>query len=390
MSQISSRAPSAHKMPQLDALRAFAVLSVLFVHLVAHPPRWMTVIPWAASGVQLFFVLSGFLITGILLDGRKQVESGVSRFWMLRQFYMRRFLRIIPLYYFVVLVGWMIQLPGFTQTLPWNLLYSTNFCIVHNGGWIDAASHLWSLSVEEQFYLVWPWLVLFLPNRWLLPTFVGVAIFAIVYRIVFTAWFGTWMSVTPFASLDCFGAGALLAMAQRREIAGNPRLRRILCAVGLWLGAPLLVLALSWHVPPRSVVDRIGIMNVAVPLLCVPLIYRAAKGFTGIPGMLLTRKPLLYLGTISYGVYIYHVPVMWLINLKGSNWLDKLPHVIPQAVIFLIATVIVASVSWHFFELPINRLKRFFPYGRSKSGRSVDLELTQNNSDGVLQLSRRP
>lgn len=383
MSQIVNKAPSAHKMPQLDALRAFAVLSVLFVHFVSHPPRWLAIIPWAACGVQLFFVLSGFLITGILLDGRNQVEAGGGRFWMLRQFYVRRFLRIIPLYYMVILVGWMIQLPGFSETLGWNLLYSTNFYIVRNGGWIEAASHLWTLSVEEQFYLVWPWIVLFLPNRWLLPTFFSVAIFAIAYRVIFIGWFGPWMSVTPFASFDCFGAGALLAIAQRREIAGDPQLRRILCTIGLWLGAPLLVLALSWHFPPRSVADRIGIMNVAMPLLCMPLIYRAAEGFTGIPGMLLTRRPLLYIGKISYGIYIYHVPVKWLINLNGSAWLNRLPRAIPQAAVFLIVTVAVAAISWHFFELPINRLKRLFPYREGKAGR-VDIALAGNCKPGAI------
>lgn len=302
---------------------------------------------------------------------------------MLRQFYIRRFLRIIPLYYMVVLVGWMIQLPGFSETLGWNLLYSTNFYIVRNGGWIEAASHLWTLSVEEQFYLVWPWIVLFLPNRWLLSTFIGVAIFAIVYRVAFIGWFGPWMSVTPFASFDCFGAGALLAMAQRREIAGDSRLRRILCAIGLWLGAPLLVLALSWHFPPRSIADRIGIMNVAMPLLCMPLIYRAAEGFTGIPGMLLTRRPLLYIGKISYGIYIYHVPVKWLINLNGSAWLDRSPRATPAAV-FLIVTVAVAAISWHFFELPINRLKRLFPYRQGRLDRGLDVALAEKCKPGAI------
>jgi peptidoglycan/LPS O-acetylase OafA/YrhL len=165
MSQGTDAAPSAHKMPQLDALRAFAVLSVLAVHFVSHPPRWLEVVPWAACGVQLFFVLSGFLITGILLDSRNEVEAGASRFWMLRQFYTRRFLRIFPLYYAVVLVGWLIKLPGFTETLGWNLSYLTNFYILQKGAWIEVASHLWTLSVEEQFYLVWPWVVLFLPNK---------------------------------------------------------------------------------------------------------------------------------------------------------------------------------------------------------------------------------
>src|SRR2546426_7747671 len=114
MPRVADTALSAHKMPQLDALRAFAALSVLFAHFVWYPPRWLTIVPWAAFGVQLFFVLSGFLITGILLDGRKQIEAGVSGMWMLRQFYMRRFLRIFPLYYAVILGRRIAQVPRFS------------------------------------------------------------------------------------------------------------------------------------------------------------------------------------------------------------------------------------------------------------------------------------
>ncbi|PYX88667.1 MAG: hypothetical protein DMG67_16675 [Acidobacteria bacterium] len=386
MSQVADTPPSAHKMPQLDALRAFAVLSVLFVHFVSRPPYWLAIVPWAACGVQLFFVLSGFLITGILLDSRKQVEAGVSRFWMLRQFYTRRFLRIFPLYYAVVLVAWIIKLPGFTDTLGWNLSYLTNFYIVQNGKWIEAASHLWTLSVEEQFYLVWPWVVLFLPSRWILRTFIGVAIFAVGYRLLASSWLGAWANITPFASFDCFGAGALLAVAQRRDTAGDPRLRRILCVVGLSLGVPLLVSALVSQYPPQSVAGRIGLMNVAMPLLCMPLISRAAEGFTGIAGIVLNQRPIRYIGRISYGIYIFHVPVVYLINLNGSKWLTRLPFPIPIAAVFLILTLGVASISWHFFEHPINRLKRLFPYREARSDRKPEIQLpalTQKMQAGV-------
>ena len=278
-------APSARKMPQSDALRAFAVLAVLFAHCVRHPPGWLALIPWAAFGVQLFFVLSGFLITGILLDSRREAERGAGSFWMLRQFYIRRFLRIFPLYYAVILIGSLIGLRGFHESLGWNLAYLTNFYIVAKSGWIHEASHLWTLSIEEQFYLVWPWLVLFLPKKWLLPTFIAVAVFsAPLYRIAAIGWWGPWFSVTPFASLDCFGAGGLLAIAQRRDRDGNRQLRQVLCGIGVMCGVPLLVLAIGWHFPPESVVGRLGTMNLAMTLLFIPLISGAAESFGGIFG----------------------------------------------------------------------------------------------------------
>jgi peptidoglycan/LPS O-acetylase OafA/YrhL len=368
---------SAHKMPQLDALRAFAALSVLFAHFVWYPPRWLMIIPWAAVGVQLFFVLSGFLITGILLDGRKEVEAGVSRMWMLRQFYIRRFLRIFPLYYAVVVAGRVVQVPGFIKTFGWNLAYLTNFYIISKAGWIGAASYLWTLSVEEQFYLVWPWIILFLPRKWLLPTFVGVVIFAIVYRIITIGWFGPWLNLAPFGSLDCFGAGALLALAQRQEKEGKLQLRRIVCTIGLWLGAPLLILALclGWRFPLGSDQQTWNLMSLALTLLFTPLISRAAQGFTGVIGFFLTRRSILYIGRISYGIYIYHLPVQWMITSKASKWIDGLPWFIPPSAVLLVATIALAALSWHFFESPINRLKRRFPYRGSRPDLRVDIRL---------------
>lgn len=368
---------SAHKMPQLDALRAIAALSVLFAHFVWYPPRWLTIIPWAAFGVQLFFVLSGFLITGILLDGRKQVEAGGSLFWMLRQFYIRRFLRIFPLYYAVILAGRIAEWPGFTRTFGWNLAYLTNFYIVSKAGWIGAASYLWTLSVEEQFYLVWPWIVLFLPKRRLLPTFVGVVIFAIVYRVITIAWFGPWLNLAPFGSLDCFGAGALLALAQRRDEEGKPQLRRTVCTIGLCLGAPLLILAFGWgwHFPLRPDQQAWNIMSLALTLLFTPLISHAAQGFTGVTGFFFMRRSIQYIGRISYGIYIYHLPVQWMITSKASGWLNGLPWFIPPSAVLLVATIALAALSWHFFESPINRLKRRFPYRGPKADAKGNLPL---------------
>jgi peptidoglycan/LPS O-acetylase OafA/YrhL len=360
-------------MPQLDALRAFAVFAVLVVHFVGHAPHWLMMVPWAACGVELFFVLSGFLITGILLDSRKQIEGGVSSWWMLRQFYIRRFLRIFPLYYAVILLGRIIQLTGYTESFGWNLAYLTNFYIVRNGAWPGAASHLWTLSVEEQFYLVWPWIVFFLPKRWLLPSFLSIFIFAIVYRVVAFFWLGPWVNVTPFASLDCFGAGALLAIAQRRDCEGNPRLRRSLCVIGLSLGIPLLIVAVAGQFSPQSIPGKLGVMNLAMIFLFTPLISGAASGFTGLAGMVLMQRPLRYIGKISYGIYIYHVPVSWLIG--DSKRLGALPRFIPHSAVFFVVTLAVAALSWHLFERPINQLKRLFPYRETRPESKVDAQL---------------
>ena len=144
---------------QLDALRGIAVAAVAYSHWIA--PRYQFGIRWGTAGVTLFFVLSGYLISGILLDCRTQSD----RPFALRSFYARRFLRIFPLYDLVLLILFAVNLPPVRQTIFWHLTYLSNFYFLHHGGWHGPISIFWTLAVEEQFYLFWPAILLFVPNR---------------------------------------------------------------------------------------------------------------------------------------------------------------------------------------------------------------------------------
>jgi peptidoglycan/LPS O-acetylase OafA/YrhL len=361
------------KMPQLDALRAFAVLGVMYQHF-AHGQRWLGYVPSARLGVQLFFVLSGFLITGILLIARNRVICGESRLFELRQFYTRRFLRIFPLYYAVVLAGAFLGVPGFRQPLLWHLTYSTNIANAITGQWFGASAHFWTLSVEEQFYLVWPWLILLSPQRWLVPAVLGVAIVGPFFRCVFAIFDWSHMAVytlTP-SSLDAFGLGGLLAIARERQQArGSNDMRRRLTRTGLLMGTPAVALTFSPLAWPGHYfwLFTIG-ANLASALLFTWLIDRAADGFTGVIGRLLTWRPLLYTGKISYGLYLFHFIVVFVIlhRIMDSSLVRPMkPIILRNAVaIFALAalTFIAASASWFFYERPLLRLKRFFPYTR--------------------------
>lgn len=155
-------------MPQLDGLRAVAVGAVLVHHLLNKSllPAPLAHIPWGFAGVRLFFVLSGFLITGILLRARIDADrAGTSPLWVIRQFYARRFLRIFPLYYFVIFAGAIINLPPIREEFWWLVSYLFNFRIASLGWFPENVAHFWILAVEEQFYLFWPLLMLFAP-RW--------------------------------------------------------------------------------------------------------------------------------------------------------------------------------------------------------------------------------
>jgi peptidoglycan/LPS O-acetylase OafA/YrhL len=150
--QTKAKSAPVRYMPQLDGLRALAVAAVAWWHWA--PPEYHFQIPWGDLGVQLFFVLSGFLITAILWHGRSEYQRlGQRGFLTLRRFYMRRFLRIFPLYYAVVLMTALIGIKSVRETFFWNIAYLSNFYLFLRGEWRGPISHFWSLAVEEQFYL---------------------------------------------------------------------------------------------------------------------------------------------------------------------------------------------------------------------------------------------
>src|SRR4051812_126623 len=152
-------------MPQLDGLRALAVTAVLVHHLLDPLPGLATHFPWGLVGVRLFFVLSGFLITGLLIQAVQTQRGSHDPAHVLKQFYIRRALRIFPIYYLVLAIAWLVGSADVHEQLPWLATYTYNVWIAHLGWFTKYFAHFWSLCVEEQFYLVWPWLLVFAPRR---------------------------------------------------------------------------------------------------------------------------------------------------------------------------------------------------------------------------------
>ncbi len=163
-------ASTSDRLPQLDGLRGAAILFVIWHHFGLHLPGWLDIGPIAPS---MFFLLSGYLIT-------RSILGGVMGPAQMAGYHARRFARLLPALYVMLLVGWLIGLEEFRDGLGWHAGFLTNFQMVANDDWSGSLSHLWSLSMQEQFYFIWP-LVLLLPNRLLpgafLTLFVGAAVF---------------------------------------------------------------------------------------------------------------------------------------------------------------------------------------------------------------------
>lgn len=366
-------AASGTYMPQLDGLRVFAVLGVLVAHdwgaAQTRLPWLFGQLEWGHLGVQLFFVLSGFLITGILLRCRSGVEAQTERGgFYLRQFYARRFLRIFPIYYLILFTAMLIHFHPVPELWPWLFTYTTNIYTASQVHWIGRVGHFWTLAIEEQFYLVWPWLVIFARRRILFTSVLLMIALAPLYRLYavihnpadFLS--GDRISATfTLACLDSLGSGALLAMvahARSREVVHRYLRTRVLpVAAGGYL---LLHVLYYYHV---SYVLFFMLGDLFLALIFCWLVVSAAQGFGGRAGRALGSKPMTYTGKITYGMYVYHnfVPLVFLhaFTFLGLSYELQGPL---NFVLSSIATFVVAALSWQLFEQPINNLKHRLTY----------------------------
>ena len=359
-------------MPQLDGVRTLAVGAVIAQHF-----RILNV--GAGYGVHLFFVLSGFLITGILLAERKNVEElSLTRGAAFRHFYIRRALRIFPLYYFIVFSGIILNVDNARDYAPWLLTYTINLKMAAQGWNITNFSHFWSLAVEEQYYIVWPWLILMLPKRKLVLAAALTIAIGPVFRLMHVV-LGSAMpahnSLSVYIStptvLDSLGMGSLLAILTRDESVA-PRLERWM-RFAIPLGALAAFVFLEFR-PPARLHFLLG--DTAAAVLFAWLIYKAARGFGGITGAFLSAAPIVYLGRISYGIYVYH-PLVPGLTLRTARLLGiSTPQpwdLYDWTPAFIVVTIIVATISWYVLEKPLNGLKNRFPYSSSHSGTTASV-----------------
>lgn len=331
-------------MPQVDGLRAVAIALVLAWHWL--PSRFVRLAPFGPMGVRLFFVISGFLITGILLRARPDDRRDLSG--PMTCFYARRFLRIFPPYYAVLAVAYLAGVREVRDSGPWHATYLSNFYFAARNDWHGVTSSLWSLAVEEQFYLLWPWAVMLVPRRWLPKVAVGMIVCGPVARAVIFAASKQWIAATVLlpSCLDSLGAGALLAVAGN----GFGRVARALAASGVVI---ILVTSVIYHFQSFSA-PVVIFGDLGASLLSAWLVWKAAARSSGVGWRLLEWKPVVWVGSISYGMYLYH-PYVSLLPGTGGPMRFALPLMVGYV-------VALASLSYVLFERPILRAKRWFTY----------------------------
>ena len=371
------------RVPQLDGLRGLAILLVLFFHygwsqLEATPGAISASVTrlflWTYSGVDLFFVLSGFLITGILLD-----KSSATNF--LKIFYLRRACRILPLYFalilsFVICAHFLVSDPRFEFLFNNQLPLSSYLLFIQNEAmsaanttgpqWLDVT---WSLAVEEQFYILLPLLVYLAPRRWL-PWLFGALIISAPLLRCFLPLGGLNTYVSAPWRADSLMAGSLLAWCVRqphilRHIRANVRQL-------YWVLAVLLpfLFVISWNGDSRDRAFEHSLYAAFYSALVLVAFVHESSPIT----RLFSWRPLVWTGTLSYGLYLLHEPISGLVH----GFLRGMPPGIfgfTDLAITLLAlslSFVVAIASYHFIERHFITFGHAFAYSHDAEASAAE------------------
>ncbi len=328
--------------PHIDSLRAIAVFLVLVQH-------WFdTALPVGRWGVILFFVVSGYLITGNI---QRLQSQNLPLAHLAFQFFARRTARLLPAYYLLVCI-WSLVSSQMRSDFWWYLLYGSNFLLETRQHWI-AMTASWSLAVEEQFYFVWFFVVTLASRHRLVFVLAAMLILGPVCRYVYAVQANPFGQYMPWSNLDALAIGALLCVQEMRGFSLPSRLRP--WGLGFLLAIVAILIGLDWAATTKEALSPL-----AIALLCVALLRQAKNSFRGLVGQLMGSPSLVYLGKISYGIYLYHM----LTNALAANFAKiDVPGMAQMfagqsAVGFVVhigLTVILAALSFHFFELPIRQ-----------------------------------
>jgi peptidoglycan/LPS O-acetylase OafA/YrhL len=373
-----SRHAQPKRIIELDGLRAFAIIPVLMVHTAPHEGSLSFLRPAFEAGwigVDLFFVLSGFLITGILLE-----NVGKGHYY--RNFIVRRALRILPLYYsFLVIVTattfFARDSSQWKELLSWGnpawfALYAGNINIALKAAFppLGSLMPLWSLQVEEQFYIFYPLLVALCTRSTLRRVLMACVLVAPLIRGAgMLAFPGNWQLcyvLTP-CRMDALGMGALVALLMRDSDAmPSKKVLKLSVAAGGLACIGLFCLVSNSGSHPFHTLIGFTLLDLTFAALLMLVVSLA-----GTPAMAGLRwRPLVYTGQIAYGLYLLHGPASALARRAVSLFLPVAPNSTLNIPLTFIASFILAGVSWRFFESPILALKE--RYTRSPDERTQE------------------
>ena len=341
---------------RIDGLRFVAITLVLIQHFAL---TIGTKISAGYYGVDLFFVISGFLITSILF---KSKEESFGRAY--KNFIGRRTLRIFPIYYTTILILWILNLDVVRDKLIWLISYTYNYAWVLYDIPKTPINHFWSLCVEEQFYLFWPIIVLSLRNY---PKILITVILLIITFGFMQSIFNVIPEISKYnyvnilTRMSSLGIGAFGAVYSTNYKLSEKFFRNTVVEIAIFI---LLVV---------SLVFPYKFQHISLALISMYLVLKAAKFDFSIEfiNKFLTNKKIVYIGTISYGIYVFHLPITYYFTIYifdpiwttidfsifGSFEKIRWHSGIIKVPLYTILSILFASISFKYFEKPILKLK---------------------------------
>jgi len=335
------------RIPSLDGLRAISIALVLVSHMAGtrgFPLSAAAANPWALGifGVTVFFVISGFLITGLLLDELRRTGTVA-----LGRFYFRRTLRIFPPYFTLLLALAAASAAGWVVLNPRDLLHAATYTSNYHDGRSWFVAHTWSLSVEEQFYLLWPAVLLFARTRRALLIAAGAILVVPVIRVA--EWELIRSSTLGIGSrfetvADALAAGCVLACARHRLHASRLYLRVLSSPAFIVVPAAAVAANLTHEHPLVAFGVASTVINVCVAL-CIDW---AVTFHDGRIGRVLNAAPLVFIGWISYSLYLWQQPFL---NRDSTAWTAAFP-------VNIILTFVAAVASYYLVERTSLQLRK--------------------------------
>jgi len=347
-------------IPQLDGVRAIAISLVLIFHWFPQN-SYINRIPNGSIGVTLFFVLSGFLITNILLKNRLSAATKINTY---KIFLIRRALRIFPIY-FLVLFG--VSILPYINLTPkivtdfytnpiYYWTYTYNHLLEKTNNWGDILSPFWTLAVEEQFYVFWAIIILLIPKHKQIEYFLWITIVLGIIARYFFIYLNNGLGLLTITCIDTFAWGGILAFyGLNNRIKRLPKIVYFFTLVSL-----LLFFYIIFSANNDSNFIKILFFRTSVSCLSIVFISFLINNNKHILTKILMLYPIRFIGKISYGIYVYHM----LVPLFFGIILSKLKIYFPyqNQCINLIVLLIFSYYSWIFFEEPLNKLKKYFNY----------------------------
>ena len=343
---------------QLDGLRAVAMLAICWDHW--RPESWPRLFPFEVF-LFFFLVMTGYLITGSLLRERDRSEARGGRWKLdaLKTYQIRRGLRILAPYYVALALGLLVMAPDLWAAPLWYVAHLSNIHMSFLPDWPSGTNHFWSLSMQQQFYLVWPFLIWFLPKKsllWVMLVFSAIGPLTRSNHDLLTTWVTRPDVLTP-ACFDYFGIGGLLALAVHRGMSlESPGLR--------WISGIAFSFYLAFFTAHAMGWPTFGIRSLQQTMLSISLcgiIAAGTVGFSGRLGRVLELPFFQRVGALSYGIYLYHnIAPLLAGKLFWFLWDEPFLTTFWDFVrigIFAGLTWLLALASWKWIEGPLQEVR---------------------------------